>query len=516
MPEFDEVAFAVKTNTVAKPVETPEYGWFVVKATSARSRTPTEKTEATTIRQTLLQQEQNTAMTAWASNLAKKICTGGKITYQIGYTPKPDPCAQYTTPADDDRVVALADALVELQELTERLRRECPWDREQTERTIVPHTVEEAYEVADAALAGDDAKLLDELGDLLFQTYFLALLLSERGAGDLEASRARSTRSSSRATRTSSATPRRDTAGRVRENWERLKVEQEAREGVFHDVPETLPALLLRAARCSGARPSVGFDYPDVAGPLDELDEELRELRGGARVRRRARARERARPARRGRARRRAVRGVNVARRLNVDPELELRAATQRFVERVETAQAPRGGRAARTGASSTSPSRIATTSGRRSVCDESDRDPSTAARCSTRAATRRSRSTSGSSPARSAAPPFRRAPRPACTRRSSCATAAPAWGGKGVAQAVANVNGEIAARGRRPRRGATRRRSTRALIELDGTPNKGRLGANAILGVSLAAAKARAAEDGRLALPLASAATRRARCRCR
>ena len=82
--------------------------------------------------------------------------------------------------------MSLADALVELQELTERLRRECPWDREQTARTIVPHTVEEAYEVADAALAGDDAKLLDEIGDLLFQSYFLALLLSERGAGDLE------------------------------------------------------------------------------------------------------------------------------------------------------------------------------------------------------------------------------------------------------------------------------------------------------------------------------------------
>ena len=81
--------------------------------------------------------------------------------------------------------MSLADALVELQELTERLRRECPWDREQTAKTIVPHTVEEAYEVADAALAGDDAKLLDELGDLLFQTYFLALLLEERGAGDL-------------------------------------------------------------------------------------------------------------------------------------------------------------------------------------------------------------------------------------------------------------------------------------------------------------------------------------------
>ena len=83
--------------------------------------------------------------------------------------------------------MSLADALVELQALTERLRRECPWDREQTERTIVPYTVEEAYEVADAAIAGDDAKLLDEIGDLLYQSYFLALLLQERGAGDLEA-----------------------------------------------------------------------------------------------------------------------------------------------------------------------------------------------------------------------------------------------------------------------------------------------------------------------------------------
>ena len=80
----------------------------------------------------------------------------------------------------------LAEALLELQALTETLRRECPWDREQTARTIVPHTVEESYEVAEAAMTGDDAKLVDELGDLLFQTYFLALLLEERGAGDLE------------------------------------------------------------------------------------------------------------------------------------------------------------------------------------------------------------------------------------------------------------------------------------------------------------------------------------------
>src|SRR5438132_4040742 len=99
----------------------------------------------------------------------------------------------------------LLSALLELQQLTERLRRDCPWDREQTARTIVPHTVEEAYEVADAALAGDDEKLLDELGDLLFQVYFLALLLEERGPAISSRSRNGCTRSSSGAIRTSSA-----------------------------------------------------------------------------------------------------------------------------------------------------------------------------------------------------------------------------------------------------------------------------------------------------------------------
>src|SRR6476646_9730664 len=81
----------------------------------------------------------------------------------------------------------LAEALLDLQHLTERLRRDCPWDREQTALTIVPHTVEEAYEVADAAMDGREDRQLDELGDLLFQVYFLALLLSEQGLGDLGA-----------------------------------------------------------------------------------------------------------------------------------------------------------------------------------------------------------------------------------------------------------------------------------------------------------------------------------------
>ena len=232
--------------------------------------------------------------------------------------------------------MALGEALLELQQLTERLRRDCPWDREQTARTIVPHTVEEAYEVADAAHGDDRAKLLDELGDLLFQVYFLALLLQEEGQGDLEAvARAVHEKLVRRHPHvfgeTEAATP-----GRVRENWERIKREQEEREGVFHDLPETLPSLLYARKVQRRAR-AVGFEYPDVDGALADLDDELRELR--------AELGEEPAPETEADPRQFEELGdvlfaaVNVARRLNVDPELALRAASNRFVVRVERAE---------------------------------------------------------------------------------------------------------------------------------------------------------------------------------
>jgi MazG family protein len=235
----------------------------------------------------------------------------------------------------------LATALVELQALTERLRRECPWDREQTARTIVPHTVEEAYEVADAALAGDDAKLLDEIGDLLFQSYFLALLLEERDAGSLaDAAEGVHAKLVARHPHVFGDAEAR-TAGRVRERWEQLKREQEGREGVFHDVPEGLPALLF-ARKIQSRAKAVGFDYPDLAGALADFEDELREFRAELPAADPA-------PETEPDARVAAELGdvlfsaVNVARRLNVDPELELRAAAKRFRARVETAVALAG-----------------------------------------------------------------------------------------------------------------------------------------------------------------------------
>jgi len=233
--------------------------------------------------------------------------------------------------------VALAEALLDLQRLTVRLRRDCPWDREQTAGTIVPHTVEEAYEVADAALADDSEKLLDELGDLLFQVYFLSLLLEEQGQGDLEAVARGVHEKLVRRHPHVFGDAEAASAGAVRRRWEEIKRDEEGREEIFHHVPEALPSLLY-ARKVQRRAAAVGFEYPDVAGALADLEDELTELKAEVE------GREDPAPETPPLERHAEEAGdllfacVNVARRLNVDPELELRRASDRFVSRVEEA----------------------------------------------------------------------------------------------------------------------------------------------------------------------------------
>jgi len=198
--------------------------------------------------------------------------------------------------------------------------------------------VEEAYEVADAALAGDDRKLEDELGDLLFQTYFLALVLEERGAGSLESVARGIHEKLVRRHPHVFGEADAQTPERVRETWDRVKAEQEEREGIFHHVPETLPSLLF-ARKLQRRAAAIDFEYPDTAGALADLDDELRELREAL--------------AHVGEPEPEAepdphvfdelgdvlFAAVNVARKLNVDPELALRAMAKRFADRVERAE---------------------------------------------------------------------------------------------------------------------------------------------------------------------------------
>jgi MazG family protein len=218
-------------------------------------------------------------------------------------------------------------AVARLDELTRRLRRECPWDREQDERTIVPHTVEEAYELADAAQAGDDAKLLDELGDVLFQVHFLALLLEERGSGDLAAVAERCAEKLVRRHPHVFGDAEARSAAEVLRNWDAIKRGEAGREpGTFADVPENLPALLL-ARKVQRRAASAGLGSADLEAPLGELCREVEAL---------AHAPDDP-EARFGMLGAVLFAVVHLARTLRLDPELALRAAAQRFREAVET-----------------------------------------------------------------------------------------------------------------------------------------------------------------------------------
>src|SRR5262249_47329401 len=202
--------------------------------------------------------------------------------------------------------------------------------------TIVPHTVEEAYEVADAALDNDAAKLHDELGDLLFQAYFLSLLLSERGQGDLE-SVARGIHAKLVARHPHVfGDGEAASAGAVRRRWEEIKREDEGRVGIFHAVPEALRALLY-ARKVQQRAKAVGFESPELAGAVADLDGELRELHAELPPSDPPPESE-PDPAVAAELGDVLFAAVNVARHLNVDPELELRAASRRFRARVERA----------------------------------------------------------------------------------------------------------------------------------------------------------------------------------
>ena len=220
---------------------------------------------------------------------------------------------------------AIADALARLDAITRRLREECPWDREQDERSIVPHTVEESYELADAAQRGDDAKMIDELGDVLFQVHFLSLLLEEREAGDLARVAIDVTDKLIRRHPHVFGEVQAKTSVEVRRNWDQIKRSEPGREqGLFAEVPENLPGPLY-ARKLQRRAASSGFDFPGVEGPIQSVRDELAELEA----------------ARGDREQEFHELGdvlfavVNVARKLAVDPELALRAAADRFRARV-------------------------------------------------------------------------------------------------------------------------------------------------------------------------------------
>jgi len=157
--------------------------------------------------------------------------------------------------------------------------RGCEWDRAQRFETIVPHTIEEAYEVADAVARGDIAEIRDELGDLLFQVIFQARIAEEAGQFAFDdVARSIADKLEARHPHIFAGA---EAPGEARdERWEAIKAAERAHKGAesaMDGVARALPALL-RAEKLQKRAARDGFDWPDAQGPADKLAEEIAEL----------------------------------------------------------------------------------------------------------------------------------------------------------------------------------------------------------------------------------------------
>ena len=236
----------------------------------------------------------------------------------------------------------LGQELVSLKRIVDVLRVECPWDREQTPRDIIGYTIEEVYELADAVADGDLDAERGELGDLLLQVVLLALMLDEQQAGDLGVVTSEIEAKLVRRHPHIFADGVAETAAEVKQRWEQIKVEQEGREGIFHDVPRAAPALL-HARKLQQRASAVGFDWNTAAEGFHKIAEEHGEL---AELFTEAAGLAPGSPADPDRHDPRVLHEVgdllfatvNVARLLHVDPELALRETSRRFERRVTEA----------------------------------------------------------------------------------------------------------------------------------------------------------------------------------
>ncbi len=232
-------------------------------------------------------------------------------------------------------VPAMVSGILGLIAINRVLRRECPWDREQTHHTLLTHLIEEAYEAADAigelpmsAPGGEPdfgayAEVEEELGDLLLQVIFHATLASETGAFDIdEVAESISRKLVERHPHVFGDVDA-ATADEVLSNWEQIKKVEKKRDSLMDDIPKGMPGIA-RAMKVQKRARSVGFDWDDPQAVLEALREEISELEeadGDAE----------------------AVAGelgdvfftaVNLARHLGVDPEVALRATVERFIGR--------------------------------------------------------------------------------------------------------------------------------------------------------------------------------------
>jgi MazG family protein len=220
------------------------------------------------------------------------------------------------------------DQFTKLCEIVAKLRAPggCPWDREQTNESLLPALIEEAYEVAEAARTHDDAHFLEELGDLLLLIVMQAQIARETGRFDVEEVIAEvSNKLVRRHPHVFGMTDARD-SGAVLKQWEAIKREEKKSDSHYlSSLPKALPALL-RAQKAQSKAARVNFDWAEVRGVMAKVEEELDETKEAIQSQQQEMIENEIGDLLFG--------VVNLARKCKIDAESALQAATDKFVAR--------------------------------------------------------------------------------------------------------------------------------------------------------------------------------------
>jgi len=227
-----------------------------------------------------------------------------------------------------DDLAQVTDQFAKLCDVVAKLRAPggCPWDREQTNESLLPALIEEAYEVAEAARAHDDAHFREELGDLLLLVVMHAEIAREAGRFNIEQVIAEvSDKLFRRHPHVFGTSEARD-AGAVLKQWEAIKRdEQKADSHYLASLPKALPALV-RAQKAQSKAARVNFDWTELRGVMAKVEEELHETREAIQSKRREMIEDEIGDL--------LFAVVNLARKCKIDAESALQSATDKFVAR--------------------------------------------------------------------------------------------------------------------------------------------------------------------------------------
>lgn len=163
-----------------------------------------------------------------------------------------------------------------LLEIMLRLRKECPWDRAQTNETLRTMTIEEVYELSEAILENDDKKIKEELGDIMLHLMFYSIIADEKDSFDItDVLRVLNEKLIRRHPHIFSDVTV-NNANEVKQNWEKIKL-NEGKKSVLEGVPPHLPSMV-KAYRLQEKAKGVGFDWENINQVYDKLSEEISEL----------------------------------------------------------------------------------------------------------------------------------------------------------------------------------------------------------------------------------------------